>query len=242
MTVEYPLAHLKISSGSIDEMLSSVEKMIEENRKSSCISLNLTKYAVSKKDMKLKDVINSAYLVLPDGAPIVWFSRRLGYRNVHRITGIEFAEEVISRSRGKGWKLFFLGSRPEIAEGAVENLKEQFGDPDIVGHHHGYFKHDEVDRIIDAINDSGADILLLGMGMPQKEYFIYDYSGRINAKLFLPVGGAFDVWAGTKARPPKTVQKAGLEWLYRSIKDKSKAIGIARYGLVFLKDFLFYKW
>jgi N-acetylglucosaminyldiphosphoundecaprenol N-acetyl-beta-D-mannosaminyltransferase len=241
MITEHPLAHMKITSGDMDEMLKLVGSRIEENRKSYCISLNLTKYVLSKKDAKLRKIVNAADLVLADGISIVWFSKRLGYRHVQRITGIEFAEEIIKCSTKQNWKLFFLGARPEAIAKAVECIKTNSNEPRIVGYHHGYFTDDEVDSVIDSINRSGPDILLIGMGLPQKEYFLHDHFGRIDVKFILPVGGAFDVWAGQKRRSPKIIQDLGMEWLYRSFRDRSKAINIAKYGLIFLKDFLFYK-
>jgi exopolysaccharide biosynthesis WecB/TagA/CpsF family protein len=77
------------------------------------------------------------------------------------------------------------------------------------------------------------------MGMPQKEYFIQDHFLEINSSFWLPVGGAFDIWAQTKRRADPLIQKLGLEWLQRSLYDRSKAINIMKYGFEFLKDFLF---
>lgn len=231
-----PLAHLKISAGNIEDMISYVEDRISLGQRTYCIPLNLTKYVYSKKDAKLREAINSANLVISDGVPIVWLSKRLGYKNVHRITGIDLAESIISRSKSKGWKLFFFGASPKNLEQAVLNLNKRFEGPEIVGFRDGYFKEDETCGIIDQINASKPDILFLGLGMPQKEYFIHNYSGSLNAAFCLTVGGAIDVWAGVKQRTPKMIQSLGLEWLYRSIYDKSKAINILRYSLIFLKD------
>jgi N-acetylglucosaminyldiphosphoundecaprenol N-acetyl-beta-D-mannosaminyltransferase len=164
----------------------------------------------------------------------------LGYRDVFRVTGIDLAEAMISLSRKHGWRMFFLGASPSNVENAIKNLSRRFDYSGVGGFHHGYFKESDIDEIIKNINRSNSDLLFLGLGMPQKEYFIHDYLDRINVKLCIPVGGAFDVWAEAKKRTPQMLQRIGTEWLYRSIYDRTRALCIAKYGLVFLRDLFFF--
>jgi N-acetylglucosaminyldiphosphoundecaprenol N-acetyl-beta-D-mannosaminyltransferase len=241
MTENLPLGHLKITPGGLPDFLAFVEETVRKRRKDYCIPLNLTKYVVSKSDEKLQKVINSASFVIADGVPIRWLSRRLGYRGVKHISGIELAEAILSQSRSRGWKIFLLGATPENLEKAITYLAGKFNKPLIVGSRHGYFKAEEVEQTAVAINATAPDILLLGLGMPQKEYFIDDYFHRIDAHFWLPVGGAFDIWAQTKKRSHSLVQKFGLEWLQRSIYNGAKARNILRYGLTFFKDYFFTK-
>lgn len=221
-------------------MLDFIRKRVSENKKTYCIPLNLTKYVTSKRDLKLKEVMNSADLVTPDGISMVWLSRRAGYQDVFRVTGIDLAERILSKSKEEGWRFFFLGASPENLDMAIKNVSARLS-PYIGGVHHGYFKEYEIEKIIELINSSNSDILLLGLGLPQKEYFIHDHFNKINVKFCLAVGGAFDVWAGAKQRTPKFIQMIGLEWLYRSMYDKSKFMNIIKYGIIFLKDLIFYK-
>ena len=236
-----PIGHLKICSGDMGEMLEFIDGRISENRRIYCIPLNLIKYVVSQKDIKLKESINAADLVISDGISIVWMSRRLGYRDVRRVTGIDLAEALISSAGKKGWKFFFLGASSDNLHRAIDNLRKKLGNINLVGYHHGFFKTEESQDLVDYINGTKADILFLGLGMPQKEYFIHDYFDKMAVKFCLPVGGAFDIWAEAKKRAPQMIQKIGLEWLYRSLYDSTKVLNIARYGLIFFKDFLFNK-
>lgn len=241
MIKSHPLGHIKVSSGDSKDVLEFIAKRISENQKTYCIPLNLTKYVMSKNDRKLHDVIQSADLIVSDGISMVWLSKRAGYNDVFRVTGIDLAEKLFSQAKKNGWRLFFLGSSPENLMKAIDNMNEKYNNPEIAGYHHGYFKQDEIEKMISLINESNADILFLGMGLPQKEYFIHDYLDKLNVKFCLAVGGAFDIWAGAKQRTPKFVQIIGLEWLFRSFYDKSKVLNITRYGLIFLKDLLVYK-
>ncbi len=241
MIQNLPLGHLKISTGDVDDIMKYMIHNISEKKKFYCMPLNLTKYVLSKTDLKLRKTILSADLVLSDGISIVWLSRRAGYKDVFRLTGVDFAEKIVSRSTQYNWKLFFLGATEENLGKAIHKLKERFGKINLVGFHHGYFKKNEVEDIINYINHTEADILFIALGFPQREYFINEYFEKINAKFSLPVGGTFDIWADAKKRSPQIIQNIGLEWLYRSFYDTNKAKLIVKYSLIFLNDLIFYK-
>ena len=113
MIKNYPLGHLKISEGDLSAILSHLKSCIQKKEKSYCIPLHMTKYEVSKTDPKLKNVIRSADIVLADGAPIRWFGRRLGYKSIRRVTGIELAEAILEHAKVYGWRLFLLGAHPQ---------------------------------------------------------------------------------------------------------------------------------
>jgi len=235
------LGHVKISSGDLHDVLELITARISKGEKSYCIPLNLTKYVVSNRDRKLKDAISVAGLVIPDGVSMVWLSKRAGLHGIHRVTGIDLADALLSRAAKQEWTLYMLGASAGNLELAIENLRKRFGKVPIVGWRNGYFGEEDTEEIVREINTLRPDILLLGLGMPQKEYFIRDYFERLNVRFCLPVGGAFDVWAGVKDRTPSLFQRIGLEWLYRALYDKTRGLVIARYGPFFLRDLVFYK-
>lgn len=241
MISNYPLSHLRISSGTLHAIVEYLEERLNGSDQFYFMPLNLTKYALSKTDLKLQNAIMAADLILPDGISIVWLSRRAGHKDVYRVSGIDFAEAIILRAKEQGWRLFFLGASPDNLGLAIDKINEKFGNINLVGYHHGYFLQENLDGIIDQISASRTDILFLGLGLPQKEYFIHDYFQKTAAKFCLPVGGAFDVWAGVKKRTPEIIQMVGLEWLYRTFYDKSRAHCVMRNGLTFLKDLVFYR-
>jgi N-acetylglucosaminyldiphosphoundecaprenol N-acetyl-beta-D-mannosaminyltransferase len=241
MIQNFPLGHLKVSQGNLNLFLSFAKNCIEHGQKAYCIPLHITKYELSKKDEKLAAAIRSANVVLADGFPINLFGWRLGYRNVCRITGIEFAEAMLFDSKKRQWGIYLLGAQKENLDKAVNNLARRFNQPKIVGYHHGYFDSNELQRIIEEINKLRPDILLLGLGMPQKEYFVHDYFDKISAIFWLTVGGAFDIWAEAKKRSPFLLQKLGMEWAQRSFYNIDKAKNVFKYGFSFLKEFLFFR-
>jgi N-acetylglucosaminyldiphosphoundecaprenol N-acetyl-beta-D-mannosaminyltransferase len=230
------LGHVQVTPGDLDALAGRVARWIANGERRSCVPLNLTKYVMARTDRKLAATINRADLVVADGIAIVWLARRLGRRDVHRVTGIELAERLLSRARAQGWRLYVLGAKPENLNKAVGNLERQFNDPPIAGFRDGYFKAADVEQLVAEINAARPDILLLGLGLPQKEYFLDDHFDELDVRFCLTVGGAIDVWAGAKTRAPALVQKLGLEWFYRSVYDASRAGLILRYGLNFVKD------
>lgn len=236
-----PLGHLRISPGDMDDAVWMVQRSIETREMACCIPINLTKYVVSKRDKKLADAINQAELVIADGVPIKWLGKRAGIKNVHRVTGVDLSERLLSMATSHGWSLYFFGASPENLDRALERIASRYNSPKIAGSRDGYFDEPEVPGIIEQINQSGADILLIGLGMPQKEYFLQEHRHELKIPFCITVGGAIDIWADAKKRTPKWIQTLGLEWLVRSMYDLSKARNILRYGWSFAKELVLYR-
>jgi N-acetylglucosaminyldiphosphoundecaprenol N-acetyl-beta-D-mannosaminyltransferase len=241
MISNHPLGHVKITSGSGDDVLRSISESISNGEKRYCVPLNLTKYVLSQTDAKLRQVIQTADYVIADGVSMVWLSRRARLANVCRVSGIDLSELLIREAASKGWKLFFFGASPENLEAATRNFKDKFLGLNVVGTQHGYFRSQDTAAIVAQINHCHPDIVLLGLGLPQKEYFIHENFSRMSVGFCLPVGGAFDIWAGAKPRTPRFIQKAGFEWLNRSLYDVSRARLIMKYGAAFAKELLWYR-
>lgn len=235
------MGHVKVTAGTLNDVENQILAWLEqdEDREYSCIPLNLSKYVMAKSDPKLAAAINQADIVIADGIAIAWLAKRMGWRDIHRITGIDLAESLLLACSSRNHSIFMLGAKPSVLEQACSNLRDRFGKDIITAARDGYFKAEEVTSVVDDIANHKPDILFLGLGLPQKEYFVHDHLHATKARLCLTVGGAFDIWAGVKKRAPALVQSMGLEFLYRSFYDISRAGLIARYGLTFLKDYAF---
>ena len=236
----YELGHLRITSGRREDLLCEIARDLRDGRKRYCMPLNLTKYVMSKTDAKLRAVVAAADYVIADGVPIVWLSRRAKLKDVFRITGVGLAESLLQDAARKQWKLFLFGASPENLSAATRRLAENFPGLNIVGTQDGHFQPDDLPKIVKRISQCRPDLLLLGLGLPQKEYFVHDHFSQLDVGLCLPVGGAFDIWAGAKRRTPAILHKFGCEWLYRSIYDFSRARLILKNGATFAKDLVLY--
>ena len=232
------LGHLKVTSGELNVLVDQIDQWIAGEDCHTCIPLNISKYVMARTDAKLANAINGADMVIADGMPIRWLAHRIGWLDVERVTGVELAEQLLLQAKEKGWRLYFLGASPDNLKLALSNIQNQFNEPIIAGAQDGYFEDADIPEIINNINEARPDILFLGLGLPQKEYFISDHFTEIDVRYCITVGGAIDIWAGAKNRAPALVQKAGLEWLYRSVYDISRAGFIFRYGLSFVRDLI----
>ncbi len=171
------------------------------------------------------DLINSADLIIPDGSGVILASKILGTPlKKGKVAGIELAERTLALSAEHGYKVFFLGGKPGVADIAAQNMKEKYPGLDIVGTNDGYFKKEgeETDAVIEKVNASGAQVLFVCLGVPAQEKWMYANRDKLNVRVMAGLGGSLDVYAGNVKRAPKIFIKLGLEWLYRLMKEPSR--------------------
>ncbi len=183
------------------------------------VTLNPEMVMNSKKNIDLKKIINNAELVIPDGVGIEIGLKILG-KKAHRIAGIEYAKAMIRKYWENSLPIALVGARQEVLELTCANLKKEFADIKIVYAHNGFF--DNEDNVKLALRKSGAKLALIALGSPKQEQFIYDLKKNMPDTLFIGVGGSFDVWSNKVERAPEFYQKAGLEWLYRTVKEPAR--------------------
>lgn len=171
----------------------------------------------AQRDRALREIYEQADLVTPDGTGIVWAARLLGAPVRERVSGIDLLERLFSR--GQRLKIFLLGARPGVVEQAARNLSARYHHLRIVGTHHGYFRPDEDERILDLINHTQPDMVLVGLGVPRQELWMRENRAKLTASVLMGVGGCFDVWAGHLKRAPRQWQRLGLEWAYRVLQE-----------------------
>lgn len=171
------------------------------------------------KNPEFEKIIQEAELVIPDGIGVEIGLKILGHK-VRRIAGIEFARRMIDEFASSGKSIAFVGAKPEIIVKAVENIKSEVTNADIVYVQDGYFKDDG--RVLAEIKEKQPKLLLIALGSPKQEEFIYTAKKLLPESLMIGVGGSFDVWSGVVQRAPEIYQKLGLEWLYRTVKEPKR--------------------
>jgi len=183
------------------------------------VTINPEMIIYASKNKEFADIILSAQLVVPDGIGVEIGLRILGYR-VRRIAGIELARELINVFTKENKSIAFVGAKPEIVNKAVENLKNEVKNIDIVYAKDGYFTDDN--EVYCELKEKQPKLLLVAMGSPRQEEFIYNLKEFLPNTIMIGVGGSFDVWAGAVKRAPVIYQRMGLEWLYRTIKEPKR--------------------
>ncbi|WP_055667623.1 WecB/TagA/CpsF family glycosyltransferase [Desnuesiella massiliensis] len=158
-------------------------------------------------------------IIIPDGVGVILVSKLLRTPVKEKIAGIEVMQEIIKTCSEEGKSIFLLGAKKNIVEKCIENLEEHYPTLSIAGFNDGYFDINNCDELIEKINSSEAQVLFVAMGCPRQEKFIINYMDRLKCKVFMGVGGSFDVIAGSVNRAPKWMITLGLEWLYRVSKE-----------------------
>ena len=173
----------------------------------------------SNRDPALAEIIHSADLVTADGAGVVKASRLLGCPAPERVAGYDLMVECLKEAARQEVPVYLLGAHPDMMSQALCRAKECYPGLQVVGSHHGYFASDEQDHILNDINKSQPALLLVAMGVPRQEKWIDRHKQKLPPCAVIGVGGSFDVLAGKIRRAPLWIQKAGLEWLYRIVRE-----------------------
>lgn len=165
----------------------------------------------------LRRILGDADLVYCDGYGVRVAARALGVEEPHRMTGADWVWGLASICEADGISLYLLGSEPGAAREAARRLRRWHPDLDVVGAHHGYFEADTPhnDRVLEDINASRPNILLVGMGSPKQELWVDRYADRLDVDILWTVGALFDYVSGRVPRAPRWVADNGLEWIFR---------------------------
>lgn len=172
----------------------------------------------AKEEPSFKDVLNSADLVVPDGIGVVKAGKILGKPIPERVGGFDLTCSVMPYLNSTGKRLFIFGGKPGVADKAAENLSKEYPGIVMAGTNDGYFKEDG--PIIEKIAAAAPDYLMVCLGAPKQEKWIFENKDKLNAKVIIGAGGSADVFAGTMNRAPEFFIKHNLEWLYRIVKGK----------------------
>ncbi|NPV89096.1 WecB/TagA/CpsF family glycosyltransferase [Coprothermobacteraceae bacterium] len=217
---------IRVDKLDFSEIYESMRQYAPQYGAKQVITLNPEIAYEARQSRLLKEAIDKAEFVIPDGIGIVLAAKRKGY-DLERQPGIELAEYLLSVG---GLSFFFYGAAPGVAEQAVSNLARKY-DFKVVGTINGYVKEEEA---LKRIQESGADVLFVATGSPKQDLFIYRHKHVLGVKLALGIGGSFDVWAGLKERAPEWVRRLHLEWLWRAGLDLNRWKRLSRAAKFFL--------
>lgn len=178
---------------------------------------NVHSVVTTTTDIEFKLAVNNADMATPDGAPIAWALRRLGFPAQERINGPDLMWKYLAQAERTGQTVFFYGSTDSTLEKLNAVLAQTFPRLRIGGTYSPPFRPLSVaedDEIVEQINRSGANVVFVGLGCPKQEKWMAEHRGKINA-VMIGVGAAFDYHSGVIKRAPVWWQNNGLEWLYR---------------------------
>ncbi|WP_160674085.1 WecB/TagA/CpsF family glycosyltransferase [Clostridium sp. C8-1-8] len=175
-----------------------------------------------QEDPELKKISLEADLITPDGIGIVLASRLKRNPVPERVTGYDLLLESLKVGNSKGWSFYFLGSDEEVNRKTSEYVMKNYPNVKIVGRHHGYFNKEEELKIVEDIKSVEPDILIVALGSPLADKWIYKNKNQLKSKVVFGVGGSLDVITGKVKRTPEVWKRLNLEWLFRRINEPSR--------------------
>ncbi|MEX0729656.1 MAG: WecB/TagA/CpsF family glycosyltransferase [Aquisalimonadaceae bacterium] len=203
--------------------LHNVRALLAGNKTHVILAANPEKVIAAQQDERLLRALHNASLVVPDGIGIVLAARLLRQGRMQRVAGSDLMTEICRMASPEGYRVFLYGAKPEIAAHAALRLQARFPGLKVVGTQHGYLPERRMDGLIDSVNDSGADVLFVGLGSPRQEYWMERHRDRLSVAVCQGVGGTFDALCGYPRRAPPLLQRLNLEWLYRLITQPRRA-------------------
>ena len=223
MAEKIDILGVKVDSVTMAQAIAQVEGYMDERKNVLIATANAEMIMRATHDEELKNILNDAALVVPDGAGTVWAAHHLGYEMPERVAGFDLAQELMRIAPSKKQKVFFFGSAPGVAEKAKAKAEELYPGIEIVGTREGYFKPEDEPAIIEEIKAAQPDVLLAALGVPKQEKWLNAHLKELGVPVAIGVGGTLDVMAGVMKRAPYWMQKAKLEWLFRGLLQPKRA-------------------
>lgn len=216
---EFYVLGVRVDAVQIPEVVARMEEWIA--RQDGCRYVAVTgMHGVmeAQHDGEFKTILNGAGLVVPDGMPLVWIGRRHGFGMRRRVYGPELMETFCGETAKKGYRHFFYGGAPGVAEELASRFAAGFPGMIVAGTYSPPFRpmtKDEDYEIIEAIERAQADIVWVGLSTPKQERWMYEHRERLNVPILVGVGAAFDFHTGRIGQAPEWMRECGLEWLFR---------------------------
>lgn len=215
---------IKFSKLNLKETINLIDKKISEYSGSMfhIITANPEIAVQIQEDPNLKKISLEADLITPDGIGIVLASKLKHNPVPERVTGYDLFLKCLEMGNKKGWSFYLLGSDEDVNRKASRYIAENHPNVKIVGRYNGYFKKEEEYKIIEEIRASSPDILIVALGSPLADKWIYKHKSQLNAKVVFGVGGTLDVVTGKIKPTPEIWKRLNLEWLHRRITQPSR--------------------
>ncbi|MCC3360516.1 WecB/TagA/CpsF family glycosyltransferase [Holdemanella porci] len=225
------MARIKFMNTNIDnltmaETLHEIDKLIQKKNCSYVVTPNVDHIVRLEKDEELQKVYKNASLILTDGKPLIWISKWYKTPIKEKISGSDLFPRVCQLAANKNYTMYLLGAAEGVADTSARNLMKKYPGLNIVGTYSppfGFEKNEqEMNKIKTQIQDVHPDILIVGLGCPKQEKFMYYHCKELGVPISFGLGASIDFEAGNIKRAPKWMSNHGLEWLYRFSKEPKR--------------------
>lgn len=198
------------------EALDLIDECVDASERRSVFFVNAHCINVSARNVAyLRLLQHSDTIVFGDGAGVRIAGRLNGQPMRDNVNGTDMFPLLCARAAQRNLSLFLLGAQPGVPNEVARRMTARFPGLRIAGIQHGYFGDMETETLLRVINASGADVLLVALGVPRQELWIASYRGDLNVPVAIGVGGLFDYYGGVIPRAPNILRRASLEWVWR---------------------------
>lgn len=209
---------------SMEETLTIAERAMAGGARVRHTALNVAKLVKMRADRLLGEDVRGSDLVGIDGAGIAWGLALFGVRGAERVAGVDLFLNLLDRCARTGHRPYVLGARQDVLERALAEAERRFPGLRFAGSRNGYFRAEDVPGIVAEIRAAGASALFVAMPTPHKERFLNAHAAELGVPFIMGVGGSVDVLAGHVSRAPRWMQRLGLEWFHRMVKEPRKMV------------------
>lgn len=205
----------------LDQSLDRVFELVDGPERGWVCTVNVAILMMMRSDPRLQRFVDQAACTVADGQPIVGLSRVFGAPLPERVAGIDLIGRICARAADAGVGVYLLGSSRPVVDKVVSRMRSDHPGLE-VSFADGYFDAAQAHERAAAVAASGAQILLVGMGVPRQEVFIEEQWETMGVDVAIGVGGSFEVLAGIRTRAPHWMQRSGLEWLHRLLAEPKR--------------------
>lgn len=211
----------KLYKGDEKTLYTNLRERLLKCQKTMVVTANPEILMKASQDNQMREALmNAQTLITPDGEGVVHAAKKLGYDLWGKIAGVETVERLFEIGNEEGLGLYLYGSKQEVLDSLSKKLKEQYPRLQLLGLKNGYTNKDE-----DVAQDmliKKPDIVLVALGVPRQELFIWKYFNQFEKGIFVGCGGSLDVLSGMKKRAPRIFIRLKLEWFYRLVCEPSR--------------------
>lgn len=244
MLEEIKILGVKVNNVDLEESYLRTKELIETSNKSCkmIFAPNTEFIMCAQKDKDFFEILNKSDLSTPDSVGVEMAAKKLNKPLKQRIQGQKYFRKIVQEGEKLGWSFYILGGKGDTPKVATDNLKKIFPKLNVIGLHEGYFENEEKElEVIEEINRLKPNVLIVAMGAPKQEKWIYKYKDKLKVDVACGQGGTLDYEAGNIKRAPEFFQKVGLEWFWRLIKQPSRIVRmmvlpVYLFKILFTKD------
>lgn len=227
-TVANPIASfrllgVRVHAVQIPDAVAQMQSWIEEKQGCHYVAVTgMHGVMEAQHDEGFKRILNTADLVVSDGMPLVWAGRRYGFPMRRRVYGPELMQTFCQQTAATGYRHYFYGGAEGVPEHLAEIMSRRYPGIQVAGCYSPPFRPltaDEDREIVDRINQSGADILWVGLSTPKQEKWMYEHRDKLRVPVLMGVGAAFDLNSGRLRQAPAWMREHGMEWFFRLVME-----------------------